>query len=181
MTEMDLSAYKGIWVFAERTLDNKLAGVTLELIGEAKKLSAKLSGEEICALLIAGNNDVSDLVKEFSEAGANKVYLVQDENLDQYSTELYAKAVCDSIELKKPSMVLVGATTTGRDLAPRVSSRLNTGLTADCTNLGIDEETGPQLTGLGLDGIAVISSILSRPDITEAARRMRDVAEMIIG
>lgn len=137
---IDLTQYKGIWVIAERNSDNKLAGVTLELIGAAKTLSDKLSGEEVAALLIAGNEDINPLVKQLSEAGAQKVYLVQNEALSSYNTELYANVSCEAIEMIKPSIVLVGATTTGRDLAPRISSRLDTGLTADCTELDINDK-----------------------------------------
>jgi len=140
MSEIDLTQYKGIWVIAERTQSNKLAGVSLELVGAAKQLASQLSGEEVCALLLADNDDVSPMVKQLSEAGANKIYLIQDDCLKNYSTELYTKAISDAIEMKKPSIVLVGATTTGRDFAPRVSSRLNTGLTADCTELSINEK-----------------------------------------
>ncbi len=135
-----MSENKGIWVIAERTAENTIAGVTLELIYAAKELSQKLNGEEVGALLFAGNDNVEPLLKELSEAGANKVYFVQNENLQNYSTELYAKAACEVISQKNPSIVLVGATTTGRDLAPRISARLNTGLTADCTSLDINEQ-----------------------------------------
>jgi len=140
MSEIDLTQYKGIWVIAERTQSNILAGVSLELVGAAKQLSSQLGGEEVCALLIAGNDDVNPMVKQLSEAGANKIYLIQADCLNEYSTELYSKAISDAVEMKKPSIVLVGATTTGRDFAPRVSSRLNTGLTADCTELSINEK-----------------------------------------
>lgn len=140
MSEIDLTQYKGIWVIAEKTQSGKLAGVSLELVGAAKELSSQLSGEEVSALLVTGDGDATPMIKELSEAGANKVYLIQDALLNEYSTELYSKAICDAINLKKPSIVLVGATTTGRDFAPRVSSRLNTGLTADCTELGINEK-----------------------------------------
>lgn len=137
---IDLSQYKGIWVIAERTSENKLAGVTLELIGAAKTLSDKLSGEEVAALLIAGNEDINPIIKQLSEAGAQKVYLVKNEALSSYNTELYANVACEAITTVKPSIVLVGATTTGRDLAPRISSRLDTGLTADCTELDINDK-----------------------------------------
>jgi electron transfer flavoprotein alpha subunit len=140
MSEIDLTQYKGIWVIAEKTQSNKLAGVSLELVGAAKQLATQLSGEDVCALLISGDDDVSPQIKELSEAGADKIYLIQDSCFSEYSTELYSKAISDAISLKKPSIVLVGATTTGRDFAPRVSSRLNTGLTADCTELGINEK-----------------------------------------
>lgn len=135
-----MSEYKGIWVIAERTPENKITGVTLELINAAKDLSKKLNSEEIGVLLMTGKSDIDPFVKELSEAGAQKVYVVQDENLEKYSTELYSKAVCGAITQKKPSIVLIGATTSGRDLAPRISSRLNTGLTADCTGLDINEQ-----------------------------------------
>ena len=140
MTEMDLSAYKGIWVLGERTLDNKLAGVTLELVGAARELANQLGGEEVSVLLIADNTDPNEMVREIAGAGANKVYLVQNDHLADYSTDLYAEVVTNAIKDKKPSILLIGATTTGRDLAPRISSRLNTGLTADCTELGINEK-----------------------------------------
>ncbi|OGI23564.1 MAG: electron transfer flavoprotein subunit alpha [Candidatus Melainabacteria bacterium RIFOXYA12_FULL_32_12] len=140
MSEIDLSLYKGICVLAERTLDNKLAGVTLELVGAAKELSKQLSGEEVNVLLLAGNDDVSPMIDEISAAGANKVYLIQNDGLKDYSTDIYAAVVCNVIKDKKPSIMLIGATTTGRDLAPRISSRLNTGLTADCTELAINEK-----------------------------------------
>lgn len=135
-----MSEYKGIWVIAEKTQDNNIAGVTLELLNSAKNLSTKLSNEEVGVLLMTGNGDNEPLFKQLSEAGAQKIYLVQNENLEAYSTELYSNAACEAITQKKPSIVLVGATTKGRDLAPRISSRLNTGLTADCTGLDINEQ-----------------------------------------
>jgi len=162
-----MSEYKGIWVIAEHTEDNKIAGVTLELINAAKGLSAKLGGEEVAALLCAGSGDANGLVKQLSEAGAQKVYLVQNDALKQYSTEMYAKAACDAISEKKPSIVLIGATTQGRDLAPRISSRLNTGLTADCTGLDINEQgllaaTRPTFGG---NLMATILCKVSRPQM----------------
>lgn len=140
MSDIDLSSYKGIWVLAEKTLDGHLAGVTLELVGAAKDLSSQLGGEEVSVLYVTGNDDVTGHINEISAAGANKVYLVQNENYADYNTDLYASAVVKAIQEKKPSIMLIGATTQGRDLAPRVSSMLNTGLTADCTELGINEK-----------------------------------------
>lgn len=140
MTEMDIASYKGIWVLAERNSCNQLTEVSLELLGAAKSLSSQLDNEEVSALLISGNDSVDEMVKQLSEAGANKVYVVQNENLAQYSTELYSNVVCEAIGMKKPSIMLIGATTTGRDIAPRISSRLNTGLTADCTELSINDK-----------------------------------------
>ncbi len=138
---VDLSSYKNIWVMAEINVDNKLTGVTFELLGEAQKLVEKLDNEEVCALLITDNRDVNPFIKELSEGGADKVYIAQSDKLKDYSTDLYSKVACDAILEKKPSIVLIGATTIGRDLAPRISSRLNTGLTADCTELDINEKS----------------------------------------
>lgn len=135
-----MSENKGIWVYAEKTPENQIAGVTLELINAAKGLSQKLGGEEIGVIFLSGNNDVEPLLKEISEAGAQKIYLIQNDNLQNYSTELYTKVICEAVKQKKPSILLVGATTQGRDLAPRVASRLDTGLTADCTGLDINEK-----------------------------------------
>jgi len=135
-----MSEYKGIWVIAEQKSANELSGVTLELINAAKELSGQLNGEEVGTLLLTGNESVETLTRTISEAGSDKIYVIQNENLAQYSTELYTDAVCQAIEQKKPSIILVGATTTGRDFAPRVAARLNTGLTADCTALSINEQ-----------------------------------------
>lgn len=135
-----MSEYKGIWVIAERKSDNQITGVTLELVNAAKELSGQLGGEEVSTVLISGNENVDDQIRAISEAGSDKIYRIQDESLSQYSTEMYTDALCQAIEQKKPSIVLVGATTTGRDFASRVAARINAGLTADCTALSINEQ-----------------------------------------
>ncbi|MEI8378060.1 MAG: electron transfer flavoprotein subunit alpha/FixB family protein [bacterium] len=131
---------KGICIFAELTPDKTLAGVTLELVNQARELSKKLDGEEVSALLITGETDLDHIFEELSKAGTDHIWLVQDSKLLQYSTDLYAKAACDAVALKDPSIMLIGATTLGRDLAPRISSKLDTGLTADCTGIDINEK-----------------------------------------
>ncbi len=135
-----MSEHKGIWVIAETDSNNKIIGVTLELINAAKELSSQLGGEEVGTLLMTGNENIEDSIRTISEAGSDKIYLIKDASLGQYSTELYTDAVSQAIEQKKPSIILVGATTTGRDFAPRVAARLRTGLTADCTSLNINEQ-----------------------------------------
>jgi len=135
-----MSEYKGIWIIAEKKSDNTIAGVTLELINAAKGLAGQLNGEEVGTILLAGNENVDEYTKVLSEAGSDKIYLIQNDALANYSTEMYTDAICQAIEQKKPSVILVGATTTGRDYAPRVASRMNTGLTADCTALSINEQ-----------------------------------------
>ncbi len=174
-----MSEHKGIWIIADRTTENKIAGVTLELINAAKGLSEKLNNEEVGVLLLAGNNDVEHLIKEISEAGAQKIYLIQNENLETYSTELYSKAACDAITQKNPSIVLIGATTTGRDLAPRISARLNTGLTADCTGLDINENgllaaTRPTFGG---NLMATILCKVARPQMATVRPKVLPKAE----
>ena len=134
---MNLSDYKGILVFAEQR-DGVLQNVGLELIGEAKKLAAQLK-TPVTAVLMGHN--IQNLAQTLIEYGADIVLVVDNEHLKQYDTEAYAQVFKAVIDAKKPEIILLGATTLGRDLAPRVSSRMNTGLTADCTKLDIDEAT----------------------------------------
>lgn len=126
-----------VMVFIEQR-DSEIQNVSLELLGKGRELSGKLS-DKLTAVLL-GNN-VKGLCEEIVAYGADEVICVDDKNLKMYTTNNYAKALCDVIEKKKPEIVLIGATTIGRDLAPRVSATLKTGLTADCTSLEIDDET----------------------------------------
>ncbi|MFA6988873.1 MAG: electron transfer flavoprotein subunit alpha/FixB family protein [Candidatus Gastranaerophilaceae bacterium] len=130
----------GICIFAQRNIHNELEGVSLELIGVAQTLAGKLQNKTISVILPVGNQDYQHLIDELSFAGANKIYVIHDERLLNYSTEYYSKVVIDTVLQKKPEILLIGATANGRDLGPRISSFLNTGLTADCTGLDINEE-----------------------------------------
>ncbi|AJD27806.1 electron transfer flavoprotein subunit alpha/FixB family protein [Clostridium botulinum] len=134
---MNLSDFKGVWIFAEQR-EGKLQKVALELIGKGKELSKKL-GVELTAVLLGYNID--DIPRQLIEYGADKVLYVNNPLLKNYTTDGYTKVINDLIEEKKPEILLVGATYIGRDLAPRISSRLGTGLTADCTGLDIDDDT----------------------------------------
>ena len=128
--------YKNIWVFAEQR-QGKLMNVALELVGEGHKLSREISAEtKVCAVLVG--DKVDHLADELFAYGADSVYLLEDELLAQYTTDGYTKVITDAINAYKPEIVLFGATHIGRDLAPRVAARLNTGLTADCTRLDIN-------------------------------------------
>ena len=135
---MNLSDYKGILVFAEQR-DGVLQNVGLELIGEAKKLSAQLK-TPVTAVLMGHN--IQNLAQTLIEYGADKVVIVDNEHLKQYDTEAYTQALKAIMDATKPEIALLGATTLGRDLAPRLSSRLSKGLTADCNKLDIYDETG---------------------------------------
>ena len=127
---------KDVYVFAEQR-DGNLQKVGIELIGEARKLADDL-GQNVVAVLLG--NQIKDKASELIAHGADKVVVVDDEMLAEYVTEPYAKAMKEIIQSHNPEIVLYGATSIGRDLAPRVSARIHTGLTADCTKLDIDEE-----------------------------------------
>jgi len=135
---IDKDAYKDVWVSLEVT-DGSLKNVGLELLGEGRKL-ADIMGQKLAGVLIGEN--VEKLAKEAFAAGADKVYLVEAPELAHYSTDGYTATVVDLITIYRPSVILLGATNNGRDLGPRVACRVGTGLTADCTGLGIDEATG---------------------------------------
>lgn len=134
---MSLQDYKGVYVFVQQ-VDGQINGVSYELIGKAKDLAADL-GTDVTAILLGYK--VEGLCDKLAEYGADKVVLVDDPVLETYTTEPYAQAVTAVIEQCKPEILMYGATAIGRDLAPRVSARVKTGLTADCTKLEIDEET----------------------------------------
>lgn len=132
---MNLEEYKGVFVFAQQ-VDNELSGIALELVGKGKDLAKDL-GTEVTAVLVGSN--VKNLADELAEYGADKVILVDDKELKEYRTEPYAHAISSVIKEFKPEIFLVGATAIGRDLGPRVSARIHTGLTADCTQLDIGD------------------------------------------
>ena len=129
--------HKGVAVFVEQR-SGEIQGVSLELLGKGKELANKL-GEKLTAILL-GNN-IDHLANELIYHGADEVVVVNNPALDVFVTEPYTKALVNVINERKPEIVLIGATTIGRDLGPRVSARVHTGLTADCTSLEIDDET----------------------------------------
>ncbi|MHB1313869.1 MAG: FAD-binding protein [Christensenellales bacterium] len=134
--EKDLSAYKGVWVFAEQR-EGILVPTVAELLGEGRKLAGDL-GVELCALLLG--NEVKEICAEIFAYGADKIILAEHELLQHYTTDGYTKVFVDIVNDLKPEIILIGATNIGRDLGPRLAARLNTGLTADCTKLDIDKE-----------------------------------------
>lgn len=132
---MGLEQYKGVYVFAQQ-VDNELSGIAFELLGKANELAKDLN-TEVTAVLVG--YEVASLADELAAYGADKVIIVDDPELKEYRTEPYAHALASVINEYKPDIMLVGATAIGRDLAPRVSARVATGLTADCTVLEIGE------------------------------------------
>ena len=138
---MNLEEYKGVYVFAQQ-VDNEISSIALELLGKAKDLAKDLNTEVTAMLLGSG---IKNLADQLAEYGADKVIVVDDPELKDYRTEPYAHALASIINTYKPEIVLVGATAIGRDLGPRVSARVATGLTADCT-VEIPSLRSPALT-----------------------------------
>ena len=132
---MNLEEYKGVYVFAQQ-VDNEINNIAFELIGKGKDLANAL-GTDVTAVLVGSN--VKNLADELGEYGADRVIVVDDPELKEYRTEPYAHALASVIKKYKPDVFLVGATAIGRDLGPRVSARIHTGLTADCTQLEIGD------------------------------------------
>ena len=128
---------KNVFVIAEQR-DGKIMKVSYELIGKARELANDL-GQDVVAVLMGSG--IEAVAGDLAKAGADKVIVVDDPMLAEYVTEPYAKAVTAVIKANDPEIVLFGASSIGRDLAPRVSARIHTGLTADCTKLEIDPET----------------------------------------
>lgn len=133
----DKAVYKDVWVFAEQK-EGKTASVTFELLGEGRKLADAL-GVNLAAVLIGHN--VGELSGDLLAGGADTVFVAQDPGLEHYNDDPYSDIISGLIGKHKPQIVLMGATSIGRSLAPRVAARVDTGLTADCTGLDIDPET----------------------------------------
>jgi len=136
MSPEDPGEYRGLWVFIEQT-DNEPARVSLELLGKGRTLADKL-GADITAVIIG--EGVSGMAEQMIYYGADRVIVADDPIAKDYRTEVYTDIMVDQVLKEKPEILLIGATCTGRDLAPRVSARLNTGCTADCTELDIDTQ-----------------------------------------
>ncbi|MDO4735491.1 MAG: electron transfer flavoprotein subunit alpha/FixB family protein [Bacteroidia bacterium] len=137
---------KNVYVYAEQR-EGIIQPVAFELLGKARDL-ADVLGEKVVAIL-AGHN-ISDSANELIAYGADDVVVVDAPELKDYITEQYTQAIYKVIDELKPSIVLFGATTIGRDLAPRLSARLEKGLTADCTKLEISDGSDPKLPARNL-------------------------------
>ena len=134
---MNIADYKGVWVFAEQR-DGELQKVALELLGKGRQIADKL-GVDLTAVLLG--DEVDNIAKDLISYGADKVLYAESKLLKHYTTDAYAKVICDLVNEKKPEILFIGASFIGRDLGPRMAARLSTGLTADCTALDVDSET----------------------------------------
>ena len=191
MNKMGLEQYKGVYVFAQQ-VDNELSGIAFELLGKAKDLAKDLDTDGTAILI---GYQVKNLADELAAYGADKVIVVDDPELKEYRTEPYTHAMASVINEYKPDIVLVGATAIGRDLGPRVSARVATGLTADCTVLEIgdfpinpipnQEQKHNQLLmtrpAFGGNTIATIACPEFRPQMATVRPGVMQKAERVIG
>jgi electron transfer flavoprotein alpha subunit len=160
----DFGNYSGVWVLAE-TYDGGLDPVTLELLGAARQLADDLNQETGVVLL---GHEVANYVEKLGQYGAKNIYLAEHEILKRFQTETYSEIIADLVKTFKPEIFLIGATSCGRELAPRLARRLKAGLTADCTALEIDPEEKILLQtrpAFGGNIMATIASRYSRPQM----------------
>jgi electron transfer flavoprotein alpha subunit len=178
--QQDFSDYRDVWVFAEQK-DGVIQSITYELLGEGRKLADSLK-MSLCAVLIG--DKVQDSVKDLTQHGADKVYLVDRPELAYFQDEPYAAVLVEMIRRHKPAILLCGATTIGRSLVSRVAVPINAGLTADCTGLAIDPETGNLLQTRPAFGGNIMATIISpnhRPQMATVRHKVMKEAVAIPG
>jgi len=169
--ETELHQYSGVMVLAEQR-DGIVDHSSLELLGEAGRL-AEIDNSEVSVLLLTG--EAGDWPDKLISYGADTVYLAEDPELKHFRTEPFSRIAERLIADKKPAVVLASATTTGRDLMPRIAKNLNTGLTADCTELSIDPETGGLLQTRPAFGGNILATIVcsdTRPQMATVRPRV---------
>ncbi|MHA1508005.1 MAG: FAD-binding protein [Promethearchaeota archaeon] len=162
--KIDLSQYKGVWVIAEhyKKIVHKVA---FQLLGKGRELS-NLLDSKLTFVILGCNFD--DDIGDFSEYGMDEIIYIKSPLLKDYYSDLYVKVITELVEEHKPEIILIGATPTGRDFAPRVAKRLHAGLTADCTGLDINPETKNLLQTrptFGGNIMATIRTPFSRPQM----------------
>ena len=177
---------KDLWVFIEINEDGSAKNVGIELLIPGKMMARKQGGK-LVAVVIGHNADAA--VKEAGEHGADTVIVVDGPEYAHYTTDAYSIALCTLVEKYGPTSMMLGATNNGRDLGPRVSCRLHTGLTADCTALDIDEETGNVAWTRPAFGGNLMATILCpdhrpqigtvRPGVFKKSDATENVAEII--
>ncbi|MEM0130144.1 MAG: electron transfer flavoprotein subunit alpha/FixB family protein [Thermoplasmatales archaeon] len=164
----DVSVYKDFWIWLEQN-DGKLSKVALEMAGISRKLCDKY-GERLVGILVAGEH-ANDMAKEAIEYGVDKVILIKGDPLTHYRTRPYADAISKLILERKPNYFIIGATHNGRDLASRLAVKVNTGITADCTEIDIDQTKKLLEARRPAFGGAILANILCakhRPQMASA-------------
>jgi electron transfer flavoprotein alpha subunit len=175
-----LSDYSGVMVIAEQR-DGTVDHSTLELLGEARRL-ADASGQQVSAVLLTA--EPGDWPPKLVHHGADRVYLAVAPELRHYRTEPFSSLARRIIQEAKPAIVFAAATTTGRDLMPRIAKLLDTGLTADCTALSIDEETGHLMQTRPAFGGNIMATIVcadTRPQMSTVRPRVMKALEADTG
>lgn len=178
--KVDLAAYKGVWVFVEQR-GRAIMPVALELLGEGRRL-ADLLEVELCGVLVG--DQVAGLAEQVIECGADRVFLCESPLLGDYTTDGYTRVFDQLIREHRPEIVLFGATHIGRDLAPRVAARVDTGLTADCTRLEIDPSDKKLLQtrpAFGGNLMATIVTPYNRPQMSTVRPGVMKKAERVAG
>jgi electron transfer flavoprotein alpha subunit len=168
--------YSGVAVFLE-TADAEVAEVSLELLGKARELADK-KGAEVTGLCLGAN--VERAVREAGRYGCDRVHFVEHPALQHYISELYGEALSGLVAETKPEILLMGGTGMGRDLAAVVATRLGTGLTADCTGLDIEEDTGLLLMTRPTFGGNIMATIFceqKRPQMSTVRPRVMPMPE----
>ncbi len=164
------AAGTGVWVFAEQR-EGTVAGVSLELIGAGRRLASSLGTEVAAVLFGASAAEAQELIRW----GADRVYHCDADTVSTFNDEPYARLLANLIQEHRPEIVLAGATPIGRSFIPRVAARLNTGLTADCTSLEIDEATKNLLQVRPAFGGNIMATILcphTRPQMATVRPRV---------
>jgi len=181
----DFSGYKGVWVYVqldepgEKGRARKIKPVTFELLSAGRKLADELK-EDLCAVVLTDKNNGYE--KDLGVYGADKVYMVEHDELYEYNTDIFSTVIVGLVNRHKPSAMLYGATIQGRDLAPRVASTLYVGLTADCTALAIKD--GLLLQSRPAFGGNIMADILapnSRPQMSTVRPNVMKMAEPVLG
>jgi electron transfer flavoprotein alpha subunit len=172
----DLSAYKGVWVFAEQHKGD-VSSVTLELLGEGRKLADKRKAK-LSAVFIG--HGIKEKAGDLIAHGADLVYVADDPALKDFNDDSYSAVLTTLARLHKPEIILAGATAVGRSFFPKVASTLYTGLTADCTALDIDPETGnlhQTRPAFGGNIMATIMTPNHRPQMATVRHKVMKKAE----
>jgi len=172
---IEIEDYKDVWVYGEQKKDS-LHPVVLELIGIGRELAQKRN----CRLgVVSIGKDLNQVVSTLRNYDVDDIFLIQHTELKDYNSEIYANVLADLILEKKPEIILSGATLRGRSLIPRVAVKLHTGLTADCTGLDIDKDTGNLLQtrpAFGGNIMATIECPNHRPQMATVRPRVMERA-----
>ncbi|MHA1271429.1 MAG: FAD-binding protein [Candidatus Helarchaeota archaeon] len=175
----NLDEYRGVWVYVEHE-NMRIPNVVLELLGIGKKLASKLSVD--LSAIVLGNN-IKNITEILFNYGADKIYLIEDKLLQDYKTISYTNSLEFLINKYKPEIILFPATCLGRDLAPRLACRLETGLSADCTQLDINKDRNLVQIKPGYNANVYITILTTnhRPQIVTIRPKIFDIPQKVSG